>query len=106
MERGSPGAVAGGEGVYKVKRALEEVTGVKEWDGVGPSNVLGGRRVGSWFEFNSFQILNDVVRRCAVSVPDWPPASVLFRQGGISRGGSQEVAAVGTGGGWVGWEMG
>ena len=71
-----------------------------EWDGVGPGNVLGGEWGDVWFELHTFKVFDDTVGSGAVTVPEWPPAAVVFGKLGVGGGAGEEVAVVSSIGRW------
>ena len=95
-EGGCAGAIGGVMGGDEVKRSLEEEGGVSEGNGVGPSDAFGGVGGGGWLEFNSFVVVNNAVASGGVSVPEWPPSTMVFWEGAISGGGGEEMAVIDT----------
>ena len=96
------GSVGSGRGVDKVEGAVEEMGSVLERDVVGPSDVLVGPRDGVGLEFDALEVFDDTVGGSAITVPEWPPAAVVFGKGGVRRGRREEVAVVGAVGRRVG----
>ena len=82
-EGGSTRAINSGGRVDKIEWPIEEVGSVEEWDGIGPSDVLGREGDGVGFELDAFKVLDDTVGGGAVAMPEWPPAAVLLRESGV-----------------------
>jgi hypothetical protein len=63
---------------------LQIVGCVKEWHSVGPGNIFRWVRNMGRFEFNTGEVFNDSIGCCTVSMPEWPPTLMVFREGLVS----------------------
>ena len=99
------GSVRGGGRVDKVEGPVEEVGGGLEGDVVGPSNVLGGERDRVGFELDALEVFDDTVGGRAITVPERPPAAILFGEGRVGQGRGEEVAVIGAIGRRVGGKV-
>ena len=69
---------------------------VGERDGVSPGYVLGRVGCGGGLKFDPFVVVDNAVASGGVPVPEWPPSTVVLREGAISGRGGEEVAVVDT----------
>lgn len=78
----------------EVERSMQKKGWVVEWDVVSPSNVFGCVGGDSWLEFNAVKVFDDAIGGSPIAMPDWPPASMLFRKCVVGGGEGEEVAIV------------
>ena len=95
-ERWGARAVRGGGGGDEVERPLEEKIWVGQLDGVCPSDVLGRSGCCGWWKLDTFVVGDNAVSVGGVAMPEWPPASMVFWQGAVGAGRSEEVAIITT----------
>ena len=77
------GSVGGFGRLDEIEWSLEEEGGVREGDSVSPGDVFAGVRDFIGEEFDVFVAVDNAVFPGGVSVPEWPPSTVVLGKGAV-----------------------